>query len=189
MSKVLTTVLLVLFIFNVKAQQVSNFSLTNTMNGKPVSLDTYPSCAGLIIIFTSNTCAYDEYYRERINKISAEHQDKVPVLLVNSALDPQESVGNMTKKGRQLGLTIPYLADKDQVLMQQLGAAKTPEAFLLKNVGGKFTVVFSGAIDDNPQVETDVRHAYLQDAIDIMLTNQKIETPEVRPVGCTIRRK
>jgi hypothetical protein len=95
----------------------------------------------------------------------------------------------MTRKGKQLGLAIPYLADKDQVLMEQLGASKSPQAFLLKNNGGKFTVVFSGAIDDNPQVETDIRHSYLQDAIDIMLTNQKIETPEVRPVGCIIRKK
>jgi hypothetical protein len=38
-------------------------------------------------------------------------------------------------------------------------------------------------------VQSDVRHAYLKDAIDIMLTNQKIETPEVRPVGCSIRKQ
>lgn len=170
-------------------QQVPNFSLTNVMNGKPVSLDTYPSCTGLLIIFTSNTCAYDEYYRGRINKLSNDYQDKVPVLLVNPGTDPTESNDNMVKKARELGVTIPYLADKDQVLMQHLGATKSPQAFLLKNNGGTFSVVYRGAIDDNAQVEADIRHAYLKDAIDIMLTNQKIETPEVRPVGCTIRKK
>jgi Redoxin len=170
-------------------QQVSNFSLTNVLNGKPVSLDTYPSCTGLLIIFTSNTCAYDEYYRGRINKLSNDYQDKVPVLLVNAGTDPAESNDNMVKKAGELGISIPYLADKDQILMQNLGATKSPQAFLLKNNGGKFSVVYRGAIDDNAQVEADVRHAYLKDAIDIMLTNQKIETPEVRPVGCTIRKK
>jgi len=84
---------------------------------------------------------------------------------------------------------MPYLADKDQLLMQRLGATKSPQVFLLKNNGGKFSKVYSGAIDDNPQVQAGVRHAYLKDAIDIMLTNQKIETPEVRPVGCSIRKK
>ena len=88
-----------------------------------------------------------------------------------------------------MGLTIPYLSDKDQTLMQRLGATKTPSAYLLKNNGGNFSVVYKGAIDDNPQVPGDVRRAYLKDAIDIMLANQKIETVEVRPVGCTIRRK
>lgn len=172
-----------------KAQQIPNFSLTNVINGKSVSLDTYPSCAGIAIIFTSNTCAYDEYYRQRLIKLSKDYQDKVPVLLVNSGIDPGESADNMSKKAQQLGLTMPYLADKEQTLMKQFGATKNPQVFLLKNDNGKFSVVYKGAIDDNAQVEADVRHAYLKDAIDILLTNQKIETPEVRPVGCTIRKK
>lgn len=189
MTKKIFTIFLLLLSICSMGQQVPNFSLTNVVNGKAVSLDTYPSCAGVVIIFTSNTCAYDEYYRGRVNKLSKDYQDKVPVLLVNSGVEPAESVENMVKKAQQLGLSAPYLADKDQTLMQQFGATKNPQAFLLKNDGGKFTVVYKGAIDDNAQVEADVRHAYLKDAVDILLTNQKIETTEVRPVGCTIRKK
>jgi hypothetical protein len=169
--------------------QVQNFTLTNVVNGKSISLDTYPSCAGLVIVFTTNACPYDEYYRTRISKISSEYQDKVPVLLVNSSADAAESAENMVKRAQQLGITIPYLADKDQTVMQSLGATKSPQVFLLKNAGGKFSIVYSGAIDDNAQVEKDVRQSYLKDAIDIMLTNQKIETAEVRPVGCALRKK
>lgn len=171
------------------AQQVADFSLTNVVNGKAVSLETYPSCSGVAIIFTTNACPYDEYYRGRISKLSNEYADKVPILLVNSSTDPVESTENMTKKAQQLNLSIPYLSDKDQSLMTKLGATKSPQVFLLKNEGGKFQVVYKGAIDDNAQVEADVRYAYLKDAIDIMLTNQKIATAEVRPVGCTIKKK
>ncbi len=169
--------------------QVPNFTLTNVVTGKSISLDTYPSCSGIVIVFTTNACPYDEYYRSRIKKISNDYQDKVPVLLINSSIDAAESSENMEKKAQQLGITIPYLADKDQTVMQSLGATKSPQVFLLKNAGGKFSVVYSGAIDDNAQVEKDVRQSYLKDAIDIMLTNQKIETAEVRPVGCALRRK
>jgi peroxiredoxin len=176
-------------ILQAQAQQVPDFTLTNVVNGQPISLQTYPSCSGLIIIFTSNACPYDEHYRARIKKLSSELQDKVPVLLVNSHTEANESTENMAKKAQQAGITIPYLADKDQTLMQRFGATKSPQAFLLKNSGGKFSVVYNGAIDDNAQVEADVRHAYLKDAVDIMLTNQTIATPEVRPVGCTIRKK
>lgn len=175
--------------WTVYAQQVPDFSLTDVITGSKVSLDTYPTCSGLVIIFTSNTCAYDEHYRSRIVSLSKSHSDKVPVLLINSNVESLESADNMVRKAQQMGLTIPYLADKDQLLMQRLGATKTPSAYLLKNDGRNFTVVYKGAIDDNAQVPTDVRHFYLKDAIDIMLTNQKIETAEVRPVGCTIRRK
>jgi protein-disulfide isomerase-like protein with CxxC motif len=187
MNKTILPALVLFIIGAANAQQVTNFSLNNVLNGKPVTLDTYPSCAGLVIIFTSNVCAYDEYYRDRIARISSAHQD-VPVLFVNAGLEPQESIENMKRKAKELAPDVPYLADKEQKLMRQLGATKTPQAFLLKNNNGKFSVVFRGAIDDNPQVAADVRHAYLEDAIDIMLTNQKIETPEVRPVGCTIRK-
>jgi peroxiredoxin len=188
MMKTLYTFILSLIVLIAHAQ-VPNFTLTNVVNGKTISLDTYPSCAGILIVFTTNACPYDEYYRTRIKKISNDYQDKVPVLLINSSIDAVESAENMTKKAQQLGITIPYLADKDQTVMQSLGATKSPQVFLLKNSGGKFSVVYSGAIDDNAQVEKDVHQSYLKDAIDIMLTNQKIETAEVRPVGCALRKK
>jgi hypothetical protein len=171
------------------AQQVSDFNLVNVLNDQTISPATFPSCVGLVVIFTSNACPYDEYYRSRITKLSQSYQDRVPVLLVNANLDPAESKENMVKKAKQVNLSIPYLADKDQTLMTALDAKKSPEAFLLKNENGKFRVVYRGAIDDNAQVEADVRHSYLRDAVDIMLTNQKIETPEVRPVGCNLKKK
>jgi peroxiredoxin len=171
------------------SQQVADFSLTNVLNGETVSLDTYPSCQGLVIIFTSNNCPYDEHYRKRIRELATTYHSSVPVLLVNSNTEPAENAETMKRKAQQLDLAVPYLADKQQSLMHQLGATKTPQAFLLKNNNGQFTVVYNGAIDDNAQVEADVRQAYLKDAIDIMLSNQTVKTSEIRPVGCTIRRK
>jgi thioredoxin-related protein len=187
--KRLMVVVLGLISLNANAQQVNNFNLQNVLNDKTVSLDTYPSCEGMIIIFTTNACPYDEYYRKRISKLSQTYQDRVPVLLVNASAEPADSKDNMVKKAKELNINIPYLADKDQALMTNLDVKKSPEAFLLKNVNGKFSVVYRGALDDNAQVEADVRHNYLRDAIDIMLTNQTIATPEVRPVGCTLRKK
>ncbi|RAV99421.1 redoxin domain-containing protein [Pseudochryseolinea flava] len=176
--------------FQLSAQKVvENFTLTNALTGEKISLSTYPSCAGMVIIFTSNSCPYDEYYRARIQKLVSDYHDNVPVLLVNSLVDGNESVEQMKKKAQQSGISTPYLADKDQTLMQQLGATKTPHAFLLKNSGGKFTVIYSGSIDDNAQVEGDVHHTYLKNAITAMLANQSIDAADVRPVGCTIRKK
>jgi hypothetical protein len=189
MKKFSLTMFVVIICFQAFSQQVPNFILKNVVNNQDVSLDTYPSCEGLLIIFTSNSCPFDEHYRNRIKKLSSDIEEKVPVILVNSNTEPAESAENMAKKAQQSGWKLPYLADKDQTLMKQLGATKNPHAFLLKNTNGKFSVVYNGAIDDNAQVEADVKHAYLKDAIDIMLANQSIHTPEVRPAGCTIRKK
>jgi hypothetical protein len=84
---------------------------------------------------------------------------------------------------------VPYLADKDQTLMQSLKATKSSHAFLLKSSGGKFTIFYNGALDDNAQVEADVRANYLRDAIMAMLAGQAVSAAEVRPVGCNIKRK
>jgi hypothetical protein len=172
-----------------RAQTIQNFELVNVVNNQKISLATYPSCQGIVLVFTSNTCPYDDYYRKRIAAIAATYGDRVPLLLVNSHAEPEESREQMAAKARQLTLQTPYLADKDQTLMTALNVRKSPEAILLKNQDGKFSVVYRGAIDDNAQVEADVHHHYLRDAIDIMLTNQRIETSEVRPVGCNLKKK
>jgi thioredoxin-related protein len=152
----------------VTAQVVDNFSLVNVMNGETVTLESYPSCAGMVLIFTSNNCPYDDYYRKRVNQLAQAYQDRVPVMLVNSHPDANESVDQMVAKGKALNLRMPYLADKDQTLMTKLNIKKSPEAVLLKNENGKFIIAYRGAIDDNAQVESDVRQHYLRDAIDIM---------------------
>ncbi|MBT1703881.1 redoxin domain-containing protein [Chryseosolibacter indicus] len=187
MKKLVAVLFTFIAVIAARGQQVSNFSLTNVINNQTVSLDTYPSCQGLVIVFTSTNCPYDEYYRNRIAKLAQNYQDRVPVLLVNS--DPNGSNESMAAKAKQQNTNIPYLSDKDQTLMTNLNARKSPEAFLLKNNNGKFSVVYRGAIDDNAQVEGDVRQHYLKDAIDIMLSNQTITTPEVRPVGCNLKKK
>lgn len=174
---------------SVKAQKVvEDFTLKNVINGQNVSLSTYPACSGVVIIFTSNSCPYDDYYKNRIQKITKDYTDNVPVILVNALLDANESPEQMVKKAQQSGYTVPYLADKDQILLQRLGASKTPYAVLLKNTGGKFTTFYSGALDDNAQVENDVHQHYLNDAIQAML-NGKTPVADTRPVGCTIRKK
>jgi peroxiredoxin len=171
------------------AQEVKDFNLINVVDNQSVSLSAYPSCEGIVLIFTSNTCPYDEHYRGRISALANAYAGRVPVVLINAHTDAGETPEKMAAKARALGLTIPYLADKDQTVSSQLGVRKSPEVFLLRNDNGKFRVVYRGAIDDNAQVEADVRHHYLRDAIDIMLARQSIETPEVRPVGCNLKRK
>jgi len=170
-------------------QQLSNFSLENVLNGETVSPGSFPSCDGLVIIFTSNSCPYDDYYRTRIVNLSHTYGTKVPFLLVNSGPDASDNKEAMKKKAAQSNIAIPYLADKDQTLMTSLDAHKTPEVFLLKNSGGKFVVIYRGAFDDNAQVESDVRQTYLKNAIENMLANKKIDATEVRPAGCNLKKK
>lgn len=169
------------------AQTVQNFTLTNATDGKEVSLDSYASSPGVVIIFTTNNCPYDGYYLNRIRSL-AQFNSKIPVLLVNSSKEENESVDHMKNYAEQCKLPVPYLADKDQKLLSSLNPRKSPEGFLLQKSGNDYNVVYRGAIDDNAQSEKEVKVSYLKDAITKLLAGQKIEVADVRPVGCSIKK-
>jgi peroxiredoxin len=167
-----------------KAQPVQNFSLVNVNDGKIVELNQYRAASGIVVVFTSNECPYDNYYKDRLKRLIAQYKGKIQFVLINSNVDPQESVEKMAIHYTDLG--IPYLADKEQKALENFGARKSPEVFLLSP---QLSVVYSGAIDDNPQVATDTKQNYLRDAIDKVLGGQKIEVANNRVLGCTIKRK
>lgn len=169
------------------AQTIGDFSLANAYTGETVSLSQYNSSAAVVLVFTSNECPFDNYYKSRLKEMVTAYQGKVQFLLINSNTDAQESTEKMAIHNTDLG--IPYLADKEQKAMEAVGARKSPEVFLLKPEGGKYSVQYSGAIDDNPQVATDVKQFYLKEAIEKLLSGGKIEVTNNRAVGCTIRKK
>lgn len=188
--KKLFTIALITFVFSygLTAQTpVQNFTLVNVADDKSLSLNQFSSSAVVVVLFTSNDCPFDNYYKDRIKEMINAYAGKVQFLLINSSIEPDESVEKMHIHLNDLN--VPYLADKDQVVMNALGARKSPEAFLLKNSGGQFTTAYSGAIDDNPQVPKEANENFLKDAINKVLAGQKIDIANNRAVGCSMRRK
>jgi hypothetical protein len=181
--------LMVLILFLVanalSAQEVKDFSLTNTKDGKAVTLSGLgPAVA---VVFTSHECPFDNYYKERLKELTTQYASKIQFVFINSNQEPQESVEQMAIHYKDIN--VPYLADKDQIAMEALGARKSTEVFLISKASGKLNLVYSGAIDDNPQVAKDVKQPFLKDAIEKLLAGQKIEVANQRASGCTIRRK
>ena len=166
---------------------IQNITLPNVVDGKMVSLDQYSSLSGIVVVFASNECPFDNYYKERVKEMIRSYAGKIQFVLVNSYLEPEESSEKMRIHYSDIG--VPYLADKDQLAMNSLGAKKSPEVFLLKYSANKLVSIYSGAIDDNPQVPKDVSQNFLKDAIDKLLNGQNIEVATNRAVGCSIRRK
>ena len=174
---------------NAQAQQeIADFTLTNAVDGKAVSLSDYTGNKAVTVVFTSNDCAYSIYYENRIKTIAQEYRSKgVAFLLVNAHTTSDESVEKMAQKAREVGYTMPYLADKDQKVMKLFGAKKSPEVFLLSVRRGKFVLYYRGAIDNNPQVENDVKLSYLRESINNLLANKNNPYGQQRPTGCVIR--
>jgi len=155
-------------------------ALTNVANGESVTLNTFKGAKTIVVIFTSNVCAYDGYYADRLRSLITTYGANVQFILVNSYLESEETVDKMKVKYDLWAFDIPYLADKNQDWMKALGARKSPEVFVLD---AQLKVVYSGAIDDNPQVAGAVKENYLKK----VLAGAKVVN--TRTVGCSIRSK
>jgi hypothetical protein len=89
---------------------------------------------------------------------------------------------------KKKGYPFPYLMDNRQEVANIFGAAKTPEVFVLKNINGNFVLQYKGAIDNNPQAESDVSRFYLKDALNAIISNSSIKVSDFRTTGCMIKR-
>lgn len=168
--------------------QVKDFTLTDVRNGKSVNLSQFSDKQAIVVIFTSNVCPYAVYYEGRITQLVADYKARgIQFLLINSHGEDKESNDEMANKVSTWGLEVPYLADKDQTVKNAFGARKSPEVFLLKNNSGKFSIFYKGAIDNNPQVASDVKEQYLKQNIEALLNGQS-PTAGGRPTGCIIKR-
>jgi len=175
-----------------QSRSIQDFTLKNAVDGKEFSLSSYRNAKGVVIVFTSNYCPYAKLYEDRILKLAETYQDKgIKFILINPNNPDRsriEGIQKMAEKAQTKSFEFPYLSDSDQKVADMFGAEKTPEAFLLKNERGTFSVAYKGAIDDNPQVASDVSQKYLQDAIDKILQNSSVRKSDIHPTGCVIRR-
>jgi len=172
---------------NLQAQDVKSFTLLNAKDGKEVSLSNYSASKAVVIVFTSHECPFDNYYKDRIKELIQAYAGRVQFLLINSNIGEEESAEQMAI--HYTDLQAPYLADKDQSVLNSIGAKKTPEVFVMTSSSGKFTIAYNGAIDDNPQSAKDARQYFLKDAIEKVLAGQKIDVSTQRATGCTVRKK
>jgi peroxiredoxin len=187
--KKLLTLAFVLLATALHAQNLTGFALKNVIDDKTVSLSDFTESPGIVILFTSVACPFDGYYTNRLKQLQNSYADKIPLLLVNSYTEAPEGEEWMKKTAEANGITLAYLSDKEQVLMTQLTAQRSPEAFVLKNNNGQFSAVYHGVIDDNAQAEGGVKQAYLKAAIESLLAGKVIATPTTRTVGCYVRKK
>ncbi len=167
-------------------QEVSDLSLLNVINGQEVRL----TGKTVVPIFFCNGCPYSAYYINRINQL-AEKFESVEFVLVNPSPDEynkKETIEEMRKFASENDVKIPYLTDKNQDLFNLLGASKCPEVFVLSKSGNEYKVNYRGAIDDNPQVENQVKVSYLEEAIRSALKGAAPKLNSTRPLGCVVKK-
>lgn len=172
--------------------KVETFTLPDP-SGKDIALKDFAQSKAVVVVFTNNSCPYTKLYENRLVGLANSYASRgVQFLFVNPSVNQQEggeSRQEMAAKASAANYPFPYLSDEGQKISGRFGASRTPEVFVLQNLNGDFVLNYKGAIDDNPQAEDFVKEPYLRNALDGLLQNRQVPTPERRATGCMIRRQ
>ena len=171
--------------------KVGNFSLSNSIDNAQISLGDFSKSRSVVIVFTSPACPYVKLYEDRLVQLAKDFASKdVKFLFINpnsSNASAEDSPAEMAKRAKEKNYEFPYLIDNAKV-SNSFGASKTPEVFVLKNINGSVVLQYKGAIDDTPQVATDVSNSYLKEAINSILNNTPMKVADKRASGCMIKK-
>ena len=170
-------------------EKLFKFELKGT-DGEMYSNFSYADRSALLIIITCNHCPYARAYWKRIMKLNHRYEeDNLGIITINPNDEtqyPEDSFEKMVELINHLDSTLVYAHDEDQQVALQLGARKTPEAFLFNS---KRELVYRGAIDDSWDNSHAVTRVYLEDAIEAALDGLEVDFPKVKPIGCSIKWK
>ena len=160
------------------------------VSGKDVSMKDALKEKGVLVMFSCNTCPYVVKNQERtisISEYALKMNVGVIVLNSNEALrNDDDSYNDMKAYAKEQHYRWNYVVDSNHEVADAFGANRTPECFLFdKNL----TLVYHGAIDDNPSDASAVGRNHLKEAITELVNNKDVSVKETKSVGCTIKRK
>jgi thioredoxin-related protein len=171
------------------SQNFSQLTATDAVSGSLKSLSNLAKEKGVVLIFHDPSCPFAKLYESRIKALKTKFEAQgIGFALINPQAQNNESEQTRLRSYTdESGLKMSYLIDGEQEWIQLFQVSKIPEVILL--VPGKtgLEVVYKGAIDNNPQLESAVTEKYLEMALIQVVRGEKPTVSQVRAVGCNIR--
>ena len=159
------------------------------ISGKEISFKDARKENGLLVMFTCNTCPVVIKNQERTKEICRLALEKnIGVILLNAneaSREAGDSFKDMQDYATGQGYKWNYVLDKNSLMADAFGAQRTPECFLFNK---DLTLIYHGAIDDNPGNPAAVSRKHLSEAVAEMLSGKDISVKITRSVGCGIKR-
>jgi peroxiredoxin len=171
----------------------TDFTLKN-VNNRMIVMADYTAAKGFLVVFTCNHCPYSKLYEQRIMDLDQKYAAKgFPVLAINPNDEkayPEDSFENMKKRSAEKKYSFPYLLDDTQVVAKTYGAKATPHVYVLQKTNKGLVVQYIGAIDnDTENINAPTSTKYVENAVDALLNNKKVETTQTKAIGCAIKWK
>ena len=161
---------------------IEDFTLPDVDN-KDRSLKSLMGKNGAVLIFVAVQCPVSNAYNERMEQLAQDYKAKgINVIGINSNV--AEDAAAVKAHAAEHKLTFTILKDPGNKIADKLGAAVTPEAYLL-DASGK--LLYHGRID-NARNAAQLETSDLRNALDAALADKPIEKTEAKAFGCTIKR-
>jgi hypothetical protein len=169
-------------------QRLGNFTLTDVVTRRPVSLYGFAGKKAAVLVFLGADCPLANLYVPRLVELNREYRGRgVAFLGVNS--NAGESEAQAAEQVRKLGIEFPVAKDAGNVVADLALVERTPEVLVLD---GRAKLRYRGAIDDQ-YAQGGARkpapvHHYVKDALDAILADRPVEVSATPTPGCLIDR-
>ncbi|MDF3131075.1 thioredoxin family protein [Kiritimatiellaeota bacterium B1221] len=165
-----------------------DFSLTDTVSGKQVSLSDF-SGKPLAIMFISAHCPFVIHVQDELARLGRDYADTdlqfVAVCANYVVSHPADAPDKLAEQAQTCGFNFPYLYDETQEVAKAYTAACTPDFFLFD---ADHKLVYRGQIDDSrPKTDIPVDARDFRAAADAVLSGKAPAEDQKPSMGCNIK--
>ncbi len=173
----------------VEGPKADDFCLQDPRDQNKVVLsDLLRQNKAVVLVFLGTECVLNNQFLPVLIELHKEYSPKgVAFVGINS--NSQDSRERVAAHARQNAIPFPVVKDVGNKVADQLGARRTPEAFIVDSSG---TIRYQGRIDDQfgigyARAGRPTRRD-LALALDEVLANQTVSVPRTEVAGCCIGR-
>ena len=166
-----------------------NFTLSDTITQNEISLAESKSEIATVIMFICNHCPYVIHINEELVKVANEYIPKNISFIAISSNDiethPEDGPEEMKEVAYRLGYQFPYLFDESQEVAKVYEAQCTPDFFIFDK---DLALVYRGQFDNSrPGNEITVSGNDVREALDSILSRNKVNPIQIPSIGCNIK--
>jgi peroxiredoxin len=167
-------------------KQIQAFELNDHL-GTAHALKDWSDRKAVVFVFLGVECPVARQYGGRLAELATKYEAQgVAFVGINS--NQQDSLAEIGHFVREQKIGFPILKDAGNVVADQFGAKRTPEAFV---VDAKGVVRYWGRIDDQygpGYARGGPTKSFVAAALDELLAGKEVSQTSTEPVGCFIGR-
>ena len=168
-----------------------DFSLTDVVDGRVVSLSSLPPARALLVMFICRHCPYVVRVREEILRLAREYQPKgvsfVAICSNDATAYPDDSPGKLREMAIEHNFPFPLLYDETQEVARAYDARCTPDFFLYDS---RRRLAYHGRLDEStPGNGVAVSGREMRGALDALLAGRQVPAVQKPSIGCSIKWK